>query len=290
MAAALLGSHMSVAGGLHEGARRLREAGGNALQVFTTNSNQWAAKPVAHETAELFRNACKQYGVKYCVSHDSYLINLAAVGELAKKSYLTFVEEIKRCELYGISDVVFHPGAHVGAGVEAGLKRVAKNVMKALDATAKGKVRLLIEITAGQGTCLGARFEEVRDLLALCGGPSPRLGVCFDTCHAHAAGYDLSTEAGARAVFDQFDKIVGINTLGLFHLNDAKKPAGSHADRHEHIGRGTIGLSGFRVLGADKRFAKIPKVLETEKGINPSTGRDYDIENLEILRSMAGYT
>lgn len=282
----MLGSHVSVAGGLHEGARRLGEAGGEAMQVFTKNSNQWAAKPVTDEQVALFRNACREHGVKYCVSHDSYLINLAATGDLAKKSYDAFVDEIRRCDRYGIGDVVFHPGAHVGAGVAEGLKRAAAQIRQALDETSECKVRLLIEITAGQGTCLCARFEEVRDLLDLCGGASARVGTCFDTCHAHAAGYDLSTEESAAAAFDLYDKIVGAKSVKLFHMNDAKKPAGSRADRHEHIGRGTIGLAGFRVLARDRRFVKIPKVLETEKGNNPETGRDYDLENLEILRSV----
>lgn len=224
-----LGSHVSVAGGLHEGARRLSEAGGRAMQVFTKNSNQWAAKPVTDEQVELFKSACKQYGVQYCVSHDSYLINLAAEGDLGLKSYHGFVDEIRRCDRYGITDVVFHPGAHVGAGVDVGLKRVAKNIIKALDETTDTRVRLLIEITAGQGTCLCARFEEVRDLLDMCGGAGPRLGTCFDTCHAHAAGYNLAEEESAAAVFDLYDRVVGAKTVQLFHMNDAKKPAGSPA-------------------------------------------------------------
>ncbi|MBI3818568.1 MAG: deoxyribonuclease IV [Planctomycetes bacterium] len=285
---ALLGSHVSVAGGLHEGARRLHEVGGNAMQVFTKNSNQWAAKPVTEENVELFNKARKQYNVDYCVSHDSYLINLAAVGELGTKSYEAFVDEIRRCDRYGIGDIVFHPGAHVGAGVEAGLARVAERLVRALEETADTNVRLLIEITAGQGTCLCARFEEVRDLLGLCGGAGARLGTCFDTCHAHAAGYDLSSEAKAAEAFDLFDKIVGASSVKLFHLNDAKKGVGSRADRHEHIGKGTIGLGGFRALARDKRFRDVPKVLETEKGTNPATGRDYDAENLECLRK-AGF-
>lgn len=281
-----LGSHVSVAGGLHEGVRRLSELGANALQVFTKNSNQWASKPVTEEQVRLFREARARARVKYCVSHDSYLINLAAEGELWKKSYDAFVGEIRRCAEYGIEDVVFHPGAHVGAGVKTGLERVAKGIRRALDETAECQVRLLIEITAGQGTCLCARFEEVRDLLDLCGGHGPRLGTCFDTCHAHAAGYDLSTLDAAKRAFDHYDEVVGCRTLGLFHLNDAKKPLGSRADRHEHIGKGTIGLAGFRALALDKRFRAVPKVLETEKGVNPKTGRDYDAENLEVLHSI----
>jgi deoxyribonuclease-4 len=277
---------MSVAGGLHEGARRLGEVGAHALQVFTKNSNQWAAKPVTEEQIEQFRSACRRYAVKYCVSHDSYLINLAATGELGKKSYAAFVDEIRRCDQYGIGDVVFHPGAHVGAGVDTGLKRVAKQLLRALDATSNCDVRLLIEITAGQGSSLCARFEEVRDLIASCGGLSKRLAVCFDTCHAHAAGYDLSSAEAAVGSFDEFDRIVGCASIALFHVNDAKKPCGSRADRHEHIGRGTIGLAAFRMLGTDPRFSSVPRVLETEKGINPATGRDYDIENLETLRSL----
>ncbi len=285
----LLGSHVSVAGGLHEGVRRLaayRALGANAIQVFTKNSSQWEARPVDPEAAERFRAACAESGVLYAATHDSYLINLASTGEMAKKSYRAFVDEIRRCDAYGIGDLVFHPGAHVGAGTAPGLKRVAKAMRRALDATADSRVRLLIEITAGQGTCLGARFEEVRDLLELAGAPDPRIGTCFDTCHAHAAGYDLSTEASARRVFDEFDRVVGASTVGLFHLNDAKKPLGSRVDRHEHIGSGSIGLAGFRALAADARFRRVPKVLETEKGVNPSTGRDYDEENLERLRAL----
>lgn len=282
----LLGAHMSVAGGLHEGARRLGEVKASALQVFTKNSNQWAAKPISDDDARRFREASAEHGVRYCAAHSSYLINLAAEGELGERSFASFVEEIHRCAIYGIPDLVFHPGAHVGAGAEAGLKRVASAMRRALDRTAGKPVRLLIEITAGQGSCLGCRFEQVRDLLDLVGGDGPRVGTCFDTCHAHAAGYDLSDEDSARKAFDEFDRVVGARTLGLFHLNDAKKPAGSRVDRHEHIGKGTIGLAGFRVLAADARFRSVPKVLETEKGDDPKTGRSYDAMNLETLRRI----
>lgn len=285
-APSLLGSHVSVAGGLHEGVRRLVAAGGNAMQVFTKNSNQWAAKPITDGQVDQFQAACREYGVAYAVSHDSYLINLAAGADGGEKSYLSFVDEIRRCERYGIGDLVFHPGAHLGIGVEAGLKRVAERVVAALEATSGSNVRLLIEITAGQGTCLCADFSEVRDLLGMCGGVSPRLAVCFDTCHAHASGHDLSTEEGAAAVFDEFCNKTGLGAVQLFHLNDAKKPCGSRADRHEHIGRGTIGPACFRALAADRRFGGIPKVIETEKGVNPETGVDFDVENLTRLRSL----
>lgn len=281
-----LGSHVSAAGGLHEAARRLGELGADALQVFTKNNNQWASKPITREQAELFRTARERHGVRACVSHDSYLINLAADGALGKRSNAAFVEEIRRCAVLGIEAMVFHPGAHVGAGVRVGLTRVAASVRRALEETAGLPVRLLIEITAGEGTCLGSRFEEVRDLLDASGGASARLGTCFDTCHAHAAGYDLSTEESAQRVFDAFDATVGLATLGLVHLNDAKKPAGSRLDRHEHIGRGTIGLSAFRAMARDPRFEGVPKVLETEKGLDPDSGRDRDAVNLERLRAL----
>jgi len=285
----LLGSHVSVAGGLHEGVSRLaalRFGNGRrarALQVFTKNSSQWVGKPVTAEAAAAFRAARAEHGVEYCAAHSSYLINLAGEGEMGKKSRAAFVDEIERCEAYGIEDLVFHPGAHLGTGVTPGLKRVAAAMDGALKATAGSSVRLLIEMTAGQGTCLGWRLEEIRDLLDLLGAPRPRVAICVDTCHMHAAGYDLSKEETAAQALDELDRTIGAGSIALFHINDAKKPCGSRVDRHEHIGRGTIGLAGFRVLARDARYRAIPKVLETEKGSDEATGREWDEVNLEEL-------
>ena len=278
----LLGAHMSIAGGLHLAFDRLREVGGRALQVFTKNERQWASPALSEESVRRFRESWRANGHIPVAVHDTYLINLAASDTVKlEKSVHVFAEELQRTERLEIEYLIMHPGSHVGQGVEAGLERFVSNLDQALVLSGTSRVTVLIETTAGQGSSLGSTFEELATILSAShfGGC---LGVCFDTCHAFAAGYDLRTEASYRETFSRFDEIIGLDRLKFFHLNDSKRSLGSHVDRHEHIGKGAIGLAGFRLLLNDPRFRHHPMVLETPKGKDLKEDR----ENLRVLRSL----
>ncbi len=278
-----IGAHMSVSGGLELAFERIRRVGGKALQIFTRNQRQWTAKPVSEEEARRFAAAWQEWGEYTIASHDSYLVNLASPkAETVKKSVTTLALELERAEMLGISYVVMHPGAHLGEGVEAGLKRFVANLDEVFDRARNGKkVMILIETTAGQGTSLGAKFEEIAFILRE-SSHSDRLGVCLDTCHIFAAGYDFRTSETYRQTFADFDEIIGLDRLKFFHLNDSKKELGSRVDRHEHIGQGKIGLAGFRLLLKDPRFRDHPMTLETPK----SQDLHEDVENLRVLREL----
>lgn len=279
----LLGAHESTAGGLHLAFARIASVGGEALQVFTRNQRQWQAPPLTGEEIARFRAEKNQAAGMPVASHASYLINLGSGNqELAAKSVLAFAEELRRCDLLGIPWVVIHPGSHGGDGVEAGLARVAENLDAAFTAAGeKSAVRILLETTAGQGTGLGARFEELAWLINT-SRFAGRLGVCLDTCHIFAGGYDFRTPAAYARTMAEFDRTVGLDRLFFVHLNDCKKELGSRVDRHEHIGQGRIGLEGFRLLLNDPRFAMLPLTLETPKGEDLAEDR----ENLRVLRSL----
>ena len=285
-----LGAHMSVSGGLHKSVERIASIGGQALQVFTRNQRQWKAAPVTDEEAEAFRRAVQTWGFGHNIaSHDSYLINLASPqADIADKSRAAFAGELARCGRLGIPMLVLHPGAHVGSGVAEGLARFTENLDIAMEEAnslhdgAQG-VTVLLENTAGQGTCLGSRFEELGEALAG-SRHAGRLGICLDTCHAHAAGFDLRTDEGYAACMAAIDGLVGLERLRLFHVNDAKTGQGSHVDRHEHIGQGDLGLDSFRRLLNDTRFANLPMVIETPKG--HGDGLEQDRMNLETLRGL----
>jgi len=278
----LIGAHMSIAGGAHLAFARGEETGCAAIQVFTKNASQWRGKPIAEEEAAAFRAAWKASPIGPVIAHDSYLINLAATDEaMWRKSIAAFLDEMQRCALLGIPELVMHPGAHLGAGEEAGLQRLAA-AFRQIFAEAPPEVAVLLENTAGQGTCLGYRFEHLAEILERV--PEGRFGVCFDTCHAYAAGYDLATAEGFAAVMAEFDRRIGLERLCAFHLNDCKKGLGSRVDRHEHIGQGAIGEAGFAALMRDGRFAAVPKILETPKG---ECG-ECDRMNLALLRRLAG--
>jgi len=278
----LLGAHMSIAGGLHLAFDRLREVGGRALQVFTKNERQWASPALSEESVRRFRESWRANGHIPVAVHDTYLINLAASDTVKlEKSVHVFAEELQRTERLEIEYLIMHPGSHVGQGVEAGLERFVSNLDQALVLSGTSRVTVLIETTAGQGSSLGSTFEELATILSAShfGG---RLGVCFDTCHAFAAGYDIRTEASYRETFSRLDDLIGLDRLKFFHLNDSKRSLGSHVDRHEHIGKGAIGLAGFRLLLNDPRFRHHPMVLETPKGKDLQEDR----ENLRVLRSL----
>lgn len=259
----LLGAHVPVSGGLAKGPHNGRAIGASAIQVFTRNQVRWGARPLDGEEVHAFRAALLGSGVEVVLAHASYLINLASPDpELLAKSRDAFVAELRRCEALGIRYLVFHPGAHLGAGDAAGLRTVAESLDAALASVPAPSVRVLLEITAGQGTCLGHRFEHLAEVLGRV-AESERLGVCLDTCHLLAAGYDIASERGYASTFAEFERVVGLARLEAFHLNDAKQGLGSRVDRHERIGKGHLGTALFRRLLSDPRFASLPAVLET---------------------------
>lgn len=279
----LLGSHVSISGGLHKAFPTAQEIGCTAMQIFTKNSNQWNAKPLQATEIDLFKSAWKASGIACVVAHDSYLINLGTPDEaLLEKSRHAMLIEVQRCEQLGIPFLVMHPGSHVGSGEDAGLRRVAESFDE-IHRQAEGvRTQILVETTAGQGTNLGSRFEQIARIFDQVRAPE-RLGVCFDTCHAFAAGYEMRTEAGYRETMAEFDRLIGLDRLKTIHLNDSLKPLGSRVDRHDAIGNGQIGIDGFRWIMNDPRLADVPKILETPKGDDPVAS---DKENLARLYAL----
>ncbi len=280
---ARLGAHESVAGGLELAFERIDQVGGKALQIFTRNQRQWNPKPLSNEEIERFGRAWDSFEDMEVASHGSYLVNLASgKEEQVAKSVTAMAGEIKRCRELDLNYLVTHPGSHGGDGVEAGLERYVRNLDAAMDLEMFDGL-LLLETTAGQGTSLGASFEEIGYIISN-SRYKKHLGVCLDTCHIFAAGYDIRTEEGYHSVIQSFDQIIGLDRLCFFHLNDSKKCLGSRVDRHEHIGRGEIGPDGFRFLMNDPRFAEHSMTLETPKGKELKEDR----ENLATLRSFIG--
>jgi len=280
----LLGAHMSIAGGIDLAPLRGREVGCRTMQLFTKSSNQWRARPLPSEEIDRYRANLRATGIAPTVAHDSYLINLASTDPgLHRKSMAAFLEELERAEALGIPYLVTHPGAHVGAGEEAGLRQVANSIRELLKRTKGYQVQVVIETAAGQGTSLGHRFEQIATLLDQIGLPE-RTGVCLDTCHIFAAGYDIRTPNGYNDVIGAFDAVVGISRLKVIHLNDSKKELGCRVDRHEHIGKGAIGLEAFRCLLTDPRLKGIPMILETPKDDDFLLS---DRRNLDTLRRLA---
>ena len=274
----LLGAHMSIAGGYYLAAEKGGALGCTTIQVFTKNERQWRAKPITDEEAALFKSAVAQHGIKVAFAHDTYLHNLASPNpELWRKSVDAFTEELGRCERLGLDYLVSHPGSPGDSGADAGIGRMREALAEILGRTKGHRSRILLETTAGQGATLGSRFDEMAKLID---GFDP-IGVCFDTCHVFAAGYDLRTRAGYDGVMADFDKHIGLDRLRAFHVNDSKKDLGCRVDRHENIGRGFIGRDAFKFLMNDPRFAATPKVIETPKE------NDMDPVNLSLLRGFA---
>ena len=277
-----LGAHMSISGGIHLAPGRGRSAGCGVIQVFTQNSNQWRGKMPTDSDVALFREQWAEAGLHEVVSHDIYLVNLgAAPGEVREKSLAAFREEMERCSRLGIDKIVMHPGSHLGDGEERGIARIVAAFDVLIGAVPEFRGKILLETTAGQGTNLGYTFEQLRAIIDGSAFPD-RFGICFDTCHTYAAGYDTTTEEGYRAVFADFDRLLGVDRLLCFHVNDSKKGLGCRVDRHDHIGQGTMGLAPFRFLLNDPRFAAVPKILETPKGDND----EMDAVNLTLLRGL----
>lgn len=270
----IVGAHESVAGGLDTAFSRATVDGCRALQIFTKNSNAWREPAIDDAKREAFRLAHANAGALPVLSHASYLVNLAAEkADVAAKSRDSLAQELARSSALGVAFVVVHPGAHLGAGTALGVARIAEAIDEIHARVPDATARLLLENTAGQGTCLGHRFDELAAILAAAKSRA-RLGVCFDTQHAFAAGYDLRSEEGYEAAFAEFDEVVGLAQLFAFHLNDSKKPLGSRVDRHEHLGEGALGLEPFRRLLHDARFAAHPAVLETEPREGDAPFRD----------------
>lgn len=281
----LLGAHMSIAGGLPLAVARGAALDCTAIQIFTKNSNQWRARALPDQEVVQFQAAARQSGIWPVAAHDSYLINCASPDrELRAQSLAALGEEIDRAEQLELPYLVMHPGTCTRGTPEAeGLRLIADAVLSRYAARRDIRLAILFEHTAGQGNALGHRFEHLARLLELL-GKEVAAGVCLDTCHLLAAGYDLRDEAGYKRTFDEFDRVVGLSAIRLFHLNDSKRPLGSRVDRHAHIGQGEIGLHGFRLLLNDPRFAGVPMLLETPK--DTDGGDTLDRMNLNTLRGL----
>jgi deoxyribonuclease IV len=273
---------MSIAGGVHTAIERALKVGCTTLQLFVKNNNRWTGKPLSDDEVDAYRKVHDSAPLGPIAAHDTYLINLCAVdGEILKKSRETLKEEFDRCERLGIDYLNFHPGSHMGAGEASGIERIAESLNRIHEQTRGYGVKSVLETTAGQGTAIGYRFEHLREIIERV-EEKDRMAVCVDTCHVHAAGYDIVSEKGYAETMRLFDEIVGLERLVMFHVNDSKRERGSRVDRHEHIGRGTIGRRGFALLMNDTRFQGIPKILETPKGEEMKE----DIRNMRILRSL----
>lgn len=280
----LVGAHMSIAGGVYNAIDQADEVEATALQIFTKNNNRWVGKPISREDAARFREKCEESDLRAVVGHTAYLINLASPKEgIYKKSVDALRDELIRADLLGLSDLVMHPGAHLDTGEAAGIKRIADTVNRIFDWLPDIRTRLSFEVTAGQGSSIGHRFEHIAEIIDQI-EDKDRTSVCFDTCHVFAAGYELRTKRDFNATFKAFDETIGLDYLRVFHVNDSKKPLGGRVDRHQHLGQGELGLEPFKFLMQDRRFRDIPKILETPKGDDPSKN---DRMNLDILRRFA---
>ncbi len=278
-----LGAHVSASGGVHEAPARAAEVGAVVFQLFTKQPSRWAEPVIDDATADAFRAQREAHDIDCAGAHDSYLINLSSPDRrLWRMSQRSFLAELERCHRLALDFLVTHPGNATDGDQEAGLERNAKGITECLDAVAEGPTRVLLELTAGSGTSVGATFENLRAIID--GIPEHhrhRVGVCFDTCHAYSAGYDLVNDYDG--VWSRFDEVIGFDRLGLLHLNDSRHPFDSRKDRHETLGEGTLGEEPFRRIVLDERLRAVPKVLETPKG---DDGAEADRRNLALLRRL----
>ncbi len=288
-----IGAHMSVAGGVSKAVDRAVLHGCEALQIFSKNASQWRGKPLDPAEVRLFRTRIDATGIRPVVAHASYLINLATTFPvLREQSLAAFVDELDRADALGLLGVVIHPGTCTAGSEEDALRLIADGIRIAFKARPRRKTMVLLEHTAGQGRTLGHRFEHLAAIIDHLNG-SKRVGICLDTCHLVAAGYDIVSERGYRETFAAFDRIVGLDRLKVFHGNDSKKPCGSRVDRHEHIGGGCLGEEPFRRLLHDRRFAGLPILIETEKAHGSEkagaiVADPFDMKNLATLRRLRG--
>ena len=279
----LLGAHMSIGGGVHRAIERGCSIKCTAIQMFVKNNMQWFARPLTREEIRAFLNHAQRGELLSIFAHANYLINLAATNpQFLENSIRALSEELLRADQLELPFLVLHPGAHLGAGEEAGLEKIVSSIDHVFQKIPRVKTRIALETTAGQGSCLGHRFEQIAYIMANVREPE-RLCVCLDTAHIFAAGYDIGNKAAVKKTFRDFDRVIGRERLATIHLNDSKTARGSHVDRHQHIGKGEIGLDAFRFIMSEPRFRKIPKVLETPKGKELRE----DVMNLQKLRSMA---
>jgi len=278
----LLGAHVSVAGGVDTSFKRAVELNCTAFQIFTKSNRQWKAKPLNPEEIDRYHEQQVETGITPVICHASYLLNLGTADDAVwQKSIEALIVELERCERLKIPYLVIHPGAHLKAGVEAGLARVSQGLDIVHERLPEVEVKVAVEITAGQGTTLGSTFEEINQIITAC-QQSDRLAVCFDTCHALAAGYEFRTPESYRTMIDTFDQVVGIDRLTVIHVNDSVKDLGSRVDRHTHIGEGCIGLEPFGYFLNDARFQKVPFLLETPVDKDP----EDNLRNLAALRGL----
>jgi deoxyribonuclease IV len=276
------GAHMPTSGGVVNAFGHGERVGCETMQIFTRNQRQWNAKPYSEQEVADYQQAEQRASIHPVVSHASYLINMASPDDaLWEKSIAAFGEELQRCATLAIPYVVVHPGAHTGSGEEAGLQRIADALNRLFADGVGAGVTVLLENTAGQGSTLGWQFDHLARLVDRCAYPA-RLGVCFDTCHAFAAGYDLRTADTYHTTFSAFEQVLGLDYIKVFHLNDSMHELASRKDRHNHIGQGFIGVEGFRLLVNDPRFHRLPMILETPKDKDLTE----DVENLALLRSL----
>ncbi|MCK5572172.1 MAG: deoxyribonuclease IV [Bacteroidetes bacterium] len=281
----LLGAHMSVSGGIHRAFERGKSIGCTTMQVFTKNSNQWEGKPLGDEDIERYKSAEAKSRIAPVVAHASYLINLCAVREdVLLKSRRALKDELRRCERLGILGLVVHPGSHMGAGEQEGIRQIAESINDVHDQTRGFRTLTTLETTAGQGTVVGYTFEHLRGIIDLV-RDQDRTGVCIDTCHLFVSGYPIHTEAGWNDTMEGLEAVIGLGRVVAVHVNDSKRECGSRVDRHEQIGKGLIGQTGFRMLMNDLRLFHVPKILETEK----SEDMHEDVENMNYLRSLVEY-
>jgi len=285
-----IGAHMSVAGGVSKAVERAVVHGCEALQIFSKNARQFHGAPLDPAEVRAFRHGVDKAGIAPVVSHASYLINLATASPtLREPTIAAFVDELDRADTLGLLGVVVHPGTCTSGTEDEGLSLIADAIRRAFKARPRRKTMVLLEHTAGQGRTLGHRFEHLAAIIDRLNG-SARVGVCLDTCHLVASGYDIVSAEGYQETFEAFDRLVGFDRLKVFHGNDSKKPCGSRVDRHEHIGKGCLGLEPFRRLLNDRRFMDLPMLIETEKSLASKGGAiaadPYDVKNLDTLRGL----
>ncbi len=279
----LLGAHVSIAGGVYKAPLNGKKVTCDVVQIFTKSSNQWRAKTLTEDDVKRFLEAQEETGIRVVCAHDSYLINLASPDRAAfKKSCDAFSEEMRRCDLLGIPNLVTHPGSHLASGEDKGLRRIGEALNRLTDNDSDGRVTICLETTAGQGTNLGYRFEQLAAIIDMVENKD-RVALCLDTCHIFAAGYSLKTRQAYEATLKEFDTVLGLDRLRIVHMNDSKKDLGSRVDRHENIGEGKIGKEPFRFILNDRRLAGIPMILET-----PKKSPEDDLANLKVMRSLIG--
>ena len=276
-----LGAHMSIAGGIHKALERGRSAGCHAVQIFTKNQTRWACPPLKHQEVEIFHSLKSEFYSVFV--HASYLINLASPDEeLFFKSVRSLAVELDRCRILGLKLLILHPGFSKEDDKANGIRRIIRGLEAAYDQSDTAEVEILLETMSGQGSVLGSRFEELREIMGELKADGYPAGICLDTCHIFSAGYDLREPESYHSTWAEFEEKLGLSSLKVIHLNDSKGELGSHIDRHEHIGQGKIGLKGFELMVSDPRLKNIPMSLETPKG----PGLEEDIKNLNLLRSL----